>query len=186
MYLLSSLSLSAKRYERMMKAHGIHQPTAVNPRDASVASAKRGKADSTTTNSPASKNTTPAGKKRKVLSEANIETADGDDEEPSPIPKKKVKKEGKIIKSEIKKEVHFEPFPHASLPQFDGAFDDISVDKNEPHATIKSEPDLETAVPAHAEPDAVMTVDDENLFDEFLNNYEQQNHSGHGSILIAD
>ena len=91
--------LSAKRYERLLKAHGIVPAAQISPRDASVASAKRTKAAA-----PAKNVKAAAEKKRKQIEGENPDNDSEDSEDTSPLAgkKKRVKFEKKERKSSAK------------------------------------------------------------------------------------
>ncbi|KAL9025808.1 MAG: hypothetical protein Q9196_005431 [Gyalolechia fulgens] len=148
---------SAKRYERLMKAHGIHQHAAVSPRDASVASTKVKKAAAEGKTTPAAK----GAKKRKAIAAENPANNDEDDEEPSPLAKKK------RVKKEVKSEVKIEDEPETPLPQLDGSVDLPVVKaehavKTEQSIIVKDEPVSEIL---H---NNVFTIEDEEMFNQFL------------------
>ncbi|KAL9002835.1 MAG: hypothetical protein Q9188_004260 [Gyalolechia gomerana] len=165
-----SKGAAAKRYERLMKAHGIHQQAAVSPRDASVASTKVKKAAAEGKTTPATK----AAKKRKAIEAESPTNNDEDDEEPSPLAKKK------RVKKEVKSEIKAEDEPEAALPQFDGPSDTLAIKaesgiKSEQEVVVKEEPVGESF------DSNVFTIEDEEMFDQFLQpgDFDQ-------SIVIAD
>lgn len=153
-----------------MKAHGIHQQAALSPRDASVASTKVKKAAAEGKTNPAAK----AVKKRKAMEAESPTNNDEDDEEPSPLAKKK------RVKKEVKSEIKAEDEPEAALPQFDGPFDTLAIKaesgmKSEHKVVVKEEPVGESF------DSNVFTIEDEEMFDRFLQpgDFDQ-------SIVIAD
>ncbi|KAL8934516.1 MAG: hypothetical protein Q9216_005874 [Gyalolechia sp. 2 TL-2023] len=166
-----SKGAAAKRYERLMKAHGINQQAPVSPRDASVASTKVKKAAAEGKTAPAAK----AGKKRKAIEAESATNNDDDDEEPSPLAGKK------RVKKEVKSEIKAEDEPKAALPQFDGAVDMLaskfeSVVKTEQEIIVKKEEPV-----AEVDEKNVFTIEDEAMFDQFLQpgDFDQ-------SIVIVD
>ncbi|KAI4121662.1 MAG: hypothetical protein LQ338_006240 [Usnochroma carphineum] len=171
------LLTSAKRYERLMKAHNIEKKDAVSPRDASVASAKVKKGEV----KPGAGTAAAANKKRKMLEADMSANHDEDDDEEPPVARKK-----KAVKKE-KKEVMSEPAAAAvkvEIPQLDGASDICSIVKEEDPATlaIKNEPGVVVvkAEPVHeAFPNC--RAEDTKMFDHFL-----QSGDFDQSIFIAD
>ncbi|KAL8932793.1 MAG: hypothetical protein Q9211_006123 [Gyalolechia sp. 1 TL-2023] len=152
-----SKGAAAKRYERLMKAHGIHQQAAVSPRDASVASTKVKKAAAEGKTTPAAKGP----KKRKAIEAETPSNNDEDDEEPSPLAKKK------RAKKEVKSEVKIEDEPETPLLQLDGSVDLPVVKaehavKTEQNIIVKDEPVSEIL---H---NNVFTIEDEEMFNQFL------------------
>lgn len=163
----------AKRYERLLKAHGIQQQAAISPRDASVASTKVKKAATEGKKNP----TTKATKKRKAIEAESATNNEEDDEEPSPLAKKsRVKKE---IKSEVKVGEE-EEGAHDPRLRFDGSFETF-VDKheqgikNEEGVLVKEEPVDETRG------GNTLATEDEEMFDRFLQPGDYDD-----SIVIGD
>ncbi|KAI4239567.1 MAG: hypothetical protein L6R40_005512 [Gallowayella cf. fulva] len=185
---------AAKRYERLMKAHNIQPQPSPNPRDSSAASTK-GK-NGTTKEANAA-----AAKKRKAVESDNAPNHENDEEESSSKkkvkaePKSKAKKpakseskveaksESKVDDVKVEPEEDKEELPAASsMAQYDGACDMAPI-KSEP-ATITTEKDDTTS--------EGFKIDDETMFDNFLQFYEQAAHlptavvGAKKSTLIAD
>ncbi|KAL8716817.1 MAG: hypothetical protein Q9225_005879 [Loekoesia sp. 1 TL-2023] len=172
-----SKGAAAKRYERLMKAHGIQQQAAISPRDASVASAKLKKA----ANGGAAAAAAAATKKRKAFEAESTPNYEEDDEvfprlaenRENRLAKKRQKVKKEEPKTEIKEE---EGIPR--ILQFDGA-SHMPVVKAEP--AIKAEQGVVVKEEPTAENTNVLTVEDEKMFDQFLQpgDFDQ-------SIVIAD
>lgn len=165
-----SKGAAAKRYERLMKAHGIQPQSAVSPRDASVASTKGKKAAAERKNNSADK----AAKKRKTIEADSATNNDEDDEEPSPLAKKS------RVKKELKSEVKAEDGDKDALPQFDGSFEALPV-KAEMGVKIEQEVAVKEEPVSEIHGGNTFTIEDEEMFDRFLQpgDYDQ-------SIVIVD
>ncbi|KAL8729258.1 MAG: hypothetical protein Q9166_004879 [cf. Caloplaca sp. 2 TL-2023] len=205
-----SKGAAAKRYERLMKAHDIHPQAPPNPRDASVASAKKLKAanakESKTGSAKAAN--AAAAKKRKALEADSAPNNEEDDEEPSQAAKKKkfkkeVKSEPKIEaeteEAGVKAEDNEESPGASSIAQYDGSFDMAPVEtksvvtiKDEPALVVKTEPTMEATNLGDQPNSAIFKIEDESAFDEFLEPLDKPASflsgpcSGKESIVIAD